>query len=77
MHDDAGPGLDHRGQQPPVEPDRGEQVQVQLVLPLRVAQCGEATRARVRAADGVDQDVQDAEAYPNAVDNLAGRRQAC
>jgi hypothetical protein len=47
-----------------------------LVLPLRVGQCGEATGAPVRAADGVDQDVQDAEALADPVDDVL-RRRAC
>jgi hypothetical protein len=47
VHDDAGARLDHRGQQPPVEAYGGEQIHIELVLPLFVAQRGESAGARV------------------------------
>jgi NAD(P)-dependent dehydrogenase (short-subunit alcohol dehydrogenase family) len=57
VDDGARPGRDHRREQPPVEAHRCQQVQVQLFLPVFVAECREATERCVGAADDVHQDV--------------------
>ncbi len=44
VHDGPAARLDHRGQQCAIEPDRGEQVQAELVGPVVVGEGGEATR---------------------------------
>src|SRR5207248_1468201 len=48
---------DHPRQEPAVEADRAEQVEVELVEPVLFGQRGEAPGRGVRPADTVDEDV--------------------
>ncbi len=61
MDDDALALGDHAGDQGPVEPDCGEEVEVQLLLPLLVGESGKAARGGRGTAQHVDEDVEAAE----------------
>jgi hypothetical protein len=62
MDDDARPLLEHRRKECAIKADGGEQVGVDRVLPIVVAESQHAAARRRRAADIVDEDVHAAEA---------------
>ena len=77
MNYHARPLRKHRRQQRTIEPYGGHQVEVDLLPPLLVVECGEPTGRRLRAAKHIDDDVDAAEVIERALrDNGAahGRR---
>ena len=62
MHDRAAARLDHARQEAAIEPDRGEQISVELSVPVVLAQGGEAAGRCGGASEVVDEDVDAAEA---------------
>lgn len=60
MDDGAPAGADHAGEETAVEADGGEQVGVQLLRPVVLAQCREAPGGCLGVTEVVDEDVQPA-----------------
>jgi hypothetical protein len=57
VNDGAVACFDHAWQETAIEAHRGEQVGVELSMPVVVAQCSEASGRRCGAAEVVDEDV--------------------
>src|ERR1700675_3075027 len=66
VDDNARSLLQHSGQQSAVETDGGEQVGVDCMLPILVAESEHAAARRRRSADTVDEDVHAAETVQNS-----------
>ncbi len=69
MNDDASSPLQHAGQQPAVEADGGEQVGVDGVLPILVAESQHAAARCGGAPDIVDENVHAAETIQHFPDH--------
>ena len=71
--DDGTPArLDHPGNQPPVDPHRGQQVDRELTLPVFVIEHGESARRRGGAPQDLDEDVQVPEGFVHGIHDPAG-----
>ena len=70
MDDHARPPLYHRGEKPPIQAYSGEQVLVEIALPVLVAESQHSSRWRGGTADDVDQDVYTPETIHGLLDNL-------
>src|SRR5262245_46458969 len=78
MNDDARSPRKHRRQQPPVQPHGWHQIQIDLLVPLRIIECGKPARRCLRPAKNVHDDVDGAKMGESALGDCSatdGRRE--